>query len=177
MYGDASSGAAGGYLHYAEAYGKVVPTPDKKASLDAFVKAARDLGALWSDPKPTTPDAFSETHNKLTEVFLAESAKLQVQCPLPTGVTTTIPTTMRAQGRLYAVARDDDGQGLLWYSSFGCPDGKRFRLGPDMEPVEGEPLVGAVEDAEAGPADPFSGVVANASYDRIDDKITAATCV
>lgn len=173
---DAKPGAAGGYQLNAETYGKVDPTPDKKVDLEAFVEANRALGVLWSDPNPTTPAAFTEQNNKLTDTYISSLEKLQVECPPRPGVTTTVAAAPWATSRLYAVAREEKGKGLWWYVSFGCPEAKKVKLGADLTAVPGEPLAGAVLDEAAGAADPFTGVVANDSYGRIDDKITA-TCV
>ena len=72
--------------------------------------------------------------------------------------------------------RADGGKGLWWYTKFACPDGKKVKLGAELKPLKGEADVGAVLDEAAGAAEPFTGVVANESYGRIDEKITA-TCV
>lgn len=171
----AKPGAAGGYRLNVETYGKVVPTPEKKADLDAYLEANRALAVLWSDTSPTTPEAFSEQHNKHTDALLASLGKLQVECPPQPGVTTTVAAAIRAQSRIYSVLRHEKGKGLWWYASFGCPEGKKVKLGADVEPVKGEAGVGAVLDEAAGAAEPFTGVLANESYGRIDEKITA-TC-
>ena len=173
---DAKPGAAGGYKLTAETYGKVVAPPDKKADLDAFVQVNQALAALWSDPNPTTPEAFSDQYGKLNETYLAAIEKLRVECPPQPGVTTTVATAIKATSQLYAVAREEKGKGLWWYTGFACPEGKKLKLGPDMTALKAEPKAGAVLDEPAGAADPFTGVLANESYGRIDEKITA-TCV
>lgn len=173
---DAKPGAAGGYKLTADTYGAVVPSPEKKADLDAFVDVNRQLYALWSDPSPTTTEAFAERYNKLTDTYLDAIGKLQVQCPAQPGVTTTVAAAIQATSRLYEVLRADGGEGLWWYTTFACPDGKKVKLGEGLKPLKGEADVGAVLDEAAGAAEPFTGVLANESYGRIDEKITA-TCV
>lgn len=172
----AEPGAAGGYKLNADTYGTVVPTPEKKADLDAFVEVNRQLAALWSDPNPTTTEAFSDQYNKLTDTYLNVIDKLQVECPPQPGVTTTVATAIQATSRLYDVLREEKGKGLWWYATFACPEGKKLKLGPGLRSPKGDATTGAVLDVEAGAADPFTGVLANESYGRIDDKLTA-TCV
>ena len=173
---DAKPGAAGGYKLAADTYGAVAPSPEKKADLDAFVEVNRQLHALWSDPNPTTTEAFAERYNKLTDTYLAAIEKLQVPCPPQPGVTTTVAVAIKATSRLYEVLRNDGGKGLWWYTQFACPEGKKVKLGDALKSPKGLPDVGAVLDEAAGAAEPFTGVLANESYGRIDEKITA-TCV
>src|SRR6478609_9246416 len=65
----------------ADTYGKLVPTPEKKAPLAEFVAANRALQALWSGSTPTTPAAFSTKFGELTKNYNAARTKLQVDCP------------------------------------------------------------------------------------------------
>jgi hypothetical protein len=170
------SDIAGTYALSAEAYGKVVPPPDRKAELDALVAASRGLATVWSDAAPITTEAFSDQMNKLLDAYNDAATKLRVDCPPQPGVTTTLATAIKATSRLYDVVREEKGKGLWWYTSFACPEGKTLKLGPELKLVPGETSAAAVLDEAAGAADPFTGALANASYDRIDEKITA-TCV
>lgn len=172
---DAKPGRAAGYKLNIETFSKVVPTLDKKADLDTYIEANRALATLWSDPTPTTPEAFMAQNNKHVETLLTSREKVQVECPPRPGVTTTVATTIRASGQLYSVLREEKAKGLWWYAGFACPESKKVKLGPGVAPVTGQAAAGAVLDEAAGAADPFTGVLADESYNRVADKLSA-TC-
>lgn len=173
-------GVVESYSATAAAYAEVTPTDDKKAALDAYVDVNRQLAALWSDPNPITPMAFSEAFTALIDELLPAVEAIQVEvdaeCELKPGETTTTTTAITAGRRVIEVARGLDGEGLYWFSVFGCPEGTTHRFEGEIQPHEDDPTIGSVFDPEAGKADPFTGVLAAESFDRVNDKIKA-TCV
>ena len=51
-----------------------------------------------------------------------------------------------------------------------------MKLGTGLVPLKSDPSVGVILDKAAGAANPFTGDVANASYNRVSGK-NIATCV
>ena len=82
---DATPGAAGGYKLFADTYGKLVPTPEKKAPLAEFVAANRALQALWSGSTPTTTAAFSTKFADLTKNYNAAANEAAGRLPARAG--------------------------------------------------------------------------------------------